>query len=71
MAGFTVIAGCAAFCGIGVISHFMTHTLRSTTYLCAVGGFILYAIGRILVYVDQKKQKPESKRILNRSKDAV
>ncbi len=71
MAGFTVIAVCAMFCGIGLIAHFMTRDLRSMAYSCALGGFILYAAGRILVYADRKERKPESGQVVHRSKDLV
>ena len=55
----------------GLIAHFMTRDLRSMAYSCALGGFILYAAGRILVYADRKERKPDSGQVVHRSKDLV
>lgn len=60
MAGFSVVALCAAFFGIGVAAHFMTHQLRSVTYFCALGGLVVYAAGRILIIVEKRMRNRAS-----------
>jgi len=61
MAGFSVVALCAAFFGIGNAAHFMTHQLRQVTYFCALGGLAVYATGRILIIVEKRTQARKSK----------
>ena len=60
MAGFSVVALCAAIFGVGITAHFMTHQLRNVTFYCALGGLIVYAIGRILIIVDKRKRNRSS-----------
>jgi hypothetical protein len=60
MAGFSVVALCAAFFGLGISAHFMTQHLRNATFFCALGGLIVYTTGRILIIVDKRKQNRSS-----------
>jgi membrane protein YqaA with SNARE-associated domain len=61
-AGFLVVAACAVFYGAGLITHFMTHHLRNATYSCALCGLVIYAIGRTIMYVEQRNKKRDSER---------
>lgn len=60
MAGFSVVALCAAFFGVGIAAHFMTHQLRNVTYFCALGGLVVYATGRILIILEKRKRDRKS-----------
>jgi hypothetical protein len=61
MTGFAIIAACAIYFFFSVMNHHLTLGLKNGIFSCAFGGLIIYATGRILVFLETKRQKTESK----------
>jgi hypothetical protein len=68
MTGFVIIAVCALYYTICIMGHHLTHSLKNAIFSVAFGGLIVYALGRVLVFLENKKQKAES---VNSSKGPV
>jgi hypothetical protein len=66
--GTAIIAVCALYYIICIMGQHLTLGLKNGIFLCAFGGLIIYAVGRILVFLETKRQKTESK---SSSKDPV
>jgi hypothetical protein len=66
--GSAIIAVCALCYIFLMTGHHLTLGLKNGIFACAFGGLIIYAVGRILVFLETKRQKTESK---NSNKDPV
>jgi preprotein translocase subunit SecF len=69
MTGFTIIAVCALYFCFLIMTHHLTLGLKNGIFLCAFSGLIIYAAGRVLVFLETRRQKTESKS--SSSKDPV
>ncbi len=69
MTGFAVVAGCALLYAACIITHCAIHNLRKITYSCALGGLVVYAVGRAVMYAQQRKEKKSEARSGNGNKD--
>jgi hypothetical protein len=59
--GFTIIAVCALYFCFSIVRHHLTLGLKNGIFSCAFGGLIIYAAGRVLVFLENKRQKVEPK----------
>jgi preprotein translocase subunit SecF len=61
MTGFAIIAACAIYFFFSVMNHHLTLGLKNGIFSCAFGGLIIYVAGRVLVFLENKRQKAEPK----------
>ena len=55
--GLAIIVVCALYFVISVSGHHMTLGLKNRIFFIAFGGLIIYAAGRVLVFLENKRQK--------------
>jgi hypothetical protein len=59
MTGLAMIAVCAFLCCFFFIRHQLTRDLNNQIFSVAFGGLIVYAAGRVLTFLENKRQKAE------------
>jgi len=59
LTGLAVIGICAVFFVVAVNGHHMTLALKNRIFFIAFGGLIIYAVGRVLAFLENRRQRAE------------
>jgi hypothetical protein len=69
IAGFSIVALCALFYSGAIMTHHLSLQLKNVSFSIAVTGLAIYFLGRILVYLEKKREKQESESLFKKSRD--
>lgn len=64
--GFVILAVSTLLYTVAITTHRLTPTIKIISFSGAFTGFIIYAIGRIIVYLERKTMKPNANKSDNK-----